>query len=525
MTLKQDIAKIIEDSFEDFHESEKILLNQMCFKKILNNPYYKNQYKNTSIIELEDDAILVLHKYKDQQDTFYESIIDEEYSFYDRDYFFDNQESSQKIKYIYLDGDDYHRLNQFNRIVDQNDDVLNVQSFIKDEIKKDPNYIEHIKNVSYLLGDSSFDSFISHFETRKFFQKDELTNNEYQNYKQRFNKPFLFDKIKNENKYYDKYANEILFIENNVKIKKPYLFTESTLDDVEYVFFEILPVANYSRSYIKDQDDAKIKEYQDIGIKIYNDDLKEKLKEWYEVNGYSEGGLLFHHLFSQHNDISQHLRHNFLGFDYISKNTFSPNDVCRSFLLAMKNGDVIGSLVYQDYMPQNYTSKNKDSLNSHLKSSVTANVKNNYRGMGLSNLLYEKLSKIMMKEKFVYINTYYTDLGNERISKNKERLNQDNKTCFFLDTDLKNSTFLKEYSTRFASQLSMNDESDFISKNIDKIKSIYYRDKKKFLLLKELKDEGKIDFMGIFDEIEKINDQTKNSLDKLKTNPSKKLKR
>lgn len=517
MTLKEDIHNIIEENFEDLNKQEKQLLLLMSFRKILNNPYYKKQYKNTSVIELNEGSILALHRYKDAEDIFFDSENDEEYEYeYDDHHFYsDDIQNNKNIKSIYLNNEDHVKISIFYQKINQCDHIDDFKCFIAQEINNDLNYIDNIRSLSYLLRGSSFESFILKFKTNKFRKTIDINNEEYNEYRKKLNPDFL-NKLKNESEYLKSHADDLFFITSEIKLKKPYLFENTNINDIQYVFFEINPFVNTENSYIKDQSAQKIEEYKKSDLIIYNDQLKEKLKEWYKINSYSERDLLFHHLYEQQNEISQNISKEFLGFNYISNHTFSPNNCSRSFLLAIKNNEVIGSLVYQDHDYQNYTSeKNSINTQSHLKSAVTANVKKNYRGLGLSALLYDKLSEIMMKEKFIYINTYYTDLGYSRLLKMKSQLNKEKETCFFLDTDLQYDSLSKEAAGRFVGHLMKIKNENFIPDHIVQLKNIYNNNIKKLSILAQQKENGDINFNTLINETEKINDEVKISIEKL----------
>lgn len=513
MTLKEEIFEIIENDFKDLNMEEKILLSQMSLMKILKKPYYKNQYRNLSLVKSINGDSFSLYDNNKDENIFINIDFKDEYSYGIN---FRNIENDEKIKYIYLSNEEFEKTFLFYKKVKQCDNITDFKSFITQETNKDPNYIDNLRPLSYILGGYFFEKFIFKFKKNTFDlgRNINVSNEDYNDYKTKLNEKFLI-KLKNENDYFINHKSSIGFIENKLRVKIPHIFEQPNIDDIEYVFFEITAKANNEGSYIKNQSQSKQEEYHKLGITIYNDKLKEKLKEWYKLNSYSEKDLLFRHLYEQENEISKNLSKEFFGFNYISKNTFSPNDCTRSFLLAMKNNEIIGSLVYQDYdLDLNLKEKNPN-LEYPFKCAVTANVKNNYRGLGLSKLMYNKLSKIMIKENFIYINTYYTDLGFNRLLKIKEQLNKENETCFFLDTDLQNNSLMKTNATKFLSLLIGLKNTKFIRENINNLKNLYNNNCLEVSKLISQKEDSKIDIITLIDKIDEVHEKAKIDIQKL----------
>lgn len=473
--LKKEIYDLTKDEYQDLPREEFELLNQILFRHLLSSDYYKNQYEYSYIIQNQkNDAILYHYDEKTTSHSLYDSIVDEKYYNEEGHYLF----NLKNIQNIYMSKD--HKDFLFEII----NDLLTSSNFhhfipkIEKRINKEPNFQRKLISLQENLFNLETAAIIE--KTIKFCrlkkEKDPIINDLIYETSSFFDdkKEFIFSHlnklktlIQSDTDFLNSHSDKVDFVLNKIKETKPYLFNKTDLNDVSFHFFELEPEDNGKPRVIIDEN--KISLLNDINIvdmskKIVENNEKEKLKNPH----FDEGRLLFNNIYKQNDEISTNLSYSQMGFSFIDRNTFASENKRRSFLLAVKNNEVIGSIIYENL---------EENLDSPLKRFYSSNVKKNYRELGLSKMLYDQLSKIMLKEKYILVNTMYTQDGEDRLKKHKQELNKSSEV-FFLDTDINYDLEIKnekisDFNREFLKTINKELNSQEIKDNLIKIKNIY----------------------------------------------------
>ena len=446
--LKEIINNFVDAEFSKSSDNEKSLLKSLTLKKLFSNPYYKDIYYATSVaIKKDKTAAFATNKY-DLDDGDYFSVMHNlhnnqlDYTDFDNieKHLVDKNVYSRLETFIYIaehyattpkifaekmieahkgDSEFFSTLNSFSHIFPDYDYLFFNDNVSKIIYNNDINYIKSdlCKNEIYI---SSYNDNVSdHDEITKWNTNNEKRKNAIIAYKSSF---------EDINNYYDQYKKEITIIENHIRKQKPYLFKNTSEQEIVFSYFET--------EGNKDEDgfsdfilqgnftiDPLILEKNNVVISDVYSVLPKKEK-------YGEQSLreaVVKHLLKKDDDITDLLPSRFYGLDFLNDSAIKGSTYSTSYLIAKANDDIVGFISFNSISSDNY---------STIKNIGYVCVKENFRSTGLSEKLYDKLASICVDNGNILMNSLYTDQGRDKLPRLKERIREKHPDLLLLDIDI-----------------------------------------------------------------------------------------
>ena len=441
--LKEMINSFVDSEFNESSLVEQSLLKILSLKKIFSNPYYKNMYYGTSVgIKKNRTTVFITNEYDLDSGDFsalMHNTVDPypDYSKFDsvKKYLVNSDVKSRIDNFIFVSK------NYSSSIDEYTDKLIEVQKGDKDFLStlnsfkylipeyKDLFFNEHIKKLLQEKGLSDITSELCKNETYITSYQDsfnpEIVSERWNNQKQDREASIatLESHFEDINVYYRKYGKQLAIIDNYLIQEKPYLFKNPSEQQIDFYYYQARYDAEGAGIIL--QKDFCFSEdmltHNDISISdIYSvKPDKNKYETFKEV--------FFEHLTKKDDDISDFLPSRFYGLDFLNDNALHPSSKSQSCIIAKANNDIVGLV--------SFDSTDSEGI-SVLKNIGYICIKDNFRGTGLVEKIYDKLASLFVDNNNILVNSHYTDQGRDKLPKVKDRIRSKYPDFLMLDTDL-----------------------------------------------------------------------------------------
>lgn len=441
--LKEMINSFVDSQFSESSPAEKSLLKILSLKKVFSNPYYKNMYYGTSVgIKKNRTTVFITNEYNLDSGDFpalMHNTVDSypDHSKFDsiKKYLVNSDIKSRIDNFIFISKNYSSNIEQYtDKLIEaQKGDgeflsTLNSFKYIIPEYKS-LFFNEHIKLALNKKGVSDITSKLCKNETYISYSfssfNPEVADRIWSNKKQ--DRELSIAKLESHfediNVYYKKYEKKLAIIDDYLIQQKPYLFKNSSEQQIDFSYYQ----ARYDAdgAGITLQKDFCFSEdmltHNDISISdIYSvKPDKNKYETFKEV--------FFEHLTKKDDDISDFLPSRFYGLDFLNDNALHPSSKSQSCIIAKANNDIVGLV--------SFDSTDSEGI-SVLKNIGYICIKDNFRGTGLVEKIYDKLASLFVDNNNIFVNSHYTDQGRDKLPKVKDRIRSKYPDFLMLDTDL-----------------------------------------------------------------------------------------
>lgn len=441
--LKEMINSFVDSQFSESSPAEKSLLKILSLKKVFSNPYYKNMYYGTSVgIKKNRTTVFITNEYDLDSGDFpalMHNTVDSypDHSKFDsiKKYLVNSDIKSRIDNFIFISKNYSSNIDQYtDKLIEaQKGDgeflsTLNSFKYIIPEYKS-LFFNEHIKLALHKKGVSDITSKLCKNETYISYSfssfNPEVADRIWSNKKQ--DRELSIAKLESHfediNVYYKKYEKKLAIIDNYLMNEKPYIFETSSEQQIDFSYYQ----ARYDAdgAGITLQKDFCFSEdmltHNDISISdIYSvKPDKNKYETFKEV--------FFEHLTKKDDDISDFLPSRFYGLDFLNDNALHPSSKSQSCIIAKANNDIVGLV--------SFDSTDSEGI-SVLKNIGYICIKDNFRGTGLVEKIYDKLASLFVDNNNILVNSHYTDQGRDKLPKVKDRIRSKYPDFLMLDTDL-----------------------------------------------------------------------------------------
>lgn len=441
--LKEMINSFVDSQFSESSPAEKSLLKILSLKKVFSNPYYKNMYYGTSVgIKKNRTTVFITNEYDLDSGDFpalMHNTVDSypDHSKFDsiKKYLVNSDIKSRIDNFIFISKNYSSNIDQYtDKLIEaQKGDgeflsTLNSFKYIIPEYKS-LFFNEHIKLALHKKGVSDITSKLCKNETYISYSfssfNPEVADRIWSNKKQ--DRELSIAKLESHfediNVYYKKYEKKLAIIDDYLMNEKPYLFETSSEQQIDFSYYQ----ARYDAdgAGITLQKDFCFSEdmltHNDISISdIYSvKPDKNKYETFKEV--------FFEHLTKKDDDISDFLPSRFYGLDFLNDNALHPSSKSQSCIIAKANNDIVGLV--------SFDSTDSEGI-SVLKNIGYICIKDNFRGTGLVEKIYDKLASLFVDNNNILVNSHYTDQGRDKLPKVKDRIRIKYPDFLMLDTDI-----------------------------------------------------------------------------------------
>lgn len=441
--LKEMINSFVDSQFSESSPAEKSLLKILSLKKVFSNPYYKNMYYGTSVgIKKNRTTVFITNEYDLDSGDFpalMHNTVDSypDHSKFDsiKKYLVNSDIKSRIDNFIFISKNYSSNIDQYtDKLIEaQKGDgeflsTLNSFKYIIPEYKS-LFFNEHIKLALNKKGVSDITSKLCKNETYISYSfssfNPEVADRIWSNKKQ--DRELSIAKLESHfediNVYYKKYEKKLAIIDDYLIQQKPYLFKNSSEQQIDFSYYQ----ARYDAdgAGITLQKDFCFSEdmltHNDISISdIYSvKPDKNKYETFKEV--------FFEHLTKKDDDISDFLPSRFYGLDFLNDNALHPSSKSQSCIIAKANNDIVGLV--------SFDSTDSEGI-SVLKNIGYICIKDNFRGTGLVEKIYDKLASLFVDNNNILVNSHYTDQGRDKLPKVKDRIRSKYPDFLMLDTDI-----------------------------------------------------------------------------------------
>lgn len=444
--LKEMINSFVDSEFSESSLAEQSLLKILSLKKVFSNPYYKNIYYGTSVgIKKNRTTVFITNEYDLDSGDFsalMHNTVDTypDYSRFDsvKKYLINSDVKSRIDNFIFISKNYSSTIDEFtDKLIEaQKGDkeflsTLNSFKYIIPEYNG-LFFNEHIKQVLQGKGLSDITSELCKNETYISSSLEsfnpEIVSERWSKQKQdRDTSVAILDSsFEDINVYYKRYGKQLTIINNYLMQEKPYLFETSSEQQIDFYYYQARHDAEGAGITL--QKDFCFSEdmlaYNDISISdIYSvKPDKEKYETFKEV--------FFKHLTKKDDDISDFLPSRFYGLDFLNDNALYPSSKSQSCIIVKANNDIVGLVSF------NSTDTDGSSV---LKNIGYVCIKDNFRGTGLVEKIYDKLASLFVDNDNIFINSHYTDQGRDKLPKIKDRIRSKYPDFLMLDTDMVSS--------------------------------------------------------------------------------------
>lgn len=441
--LKEMINSFVDLQFSESSPAEQSLLKILSLKKVFSNPYYKNMYYGTSVgIKKNRTTVFITNEYDLDSGDFpalMHNTVDSypDHSKFDsiKKYLVNSDIKSRIDNFIFISKNYSSNIDQYtDKLIEaQKGDgeflsTLNSFKYIIPEYKS-LFFNEHIKLALHKKGVSDITSKLCKNETYISYPfssfNPEVADRIWSNKKQ--DRELSIAKLESHfediNVYYKRYEKKLAIIDDYLIQQKPYLFKNSSEQQIDFSYYQ----ARYDAdgAGITLQKDFCFSEdmltHNDISISdIYSvKPDKNKYETFKEV--------FFEHLTKKDDDISDFLPSRFYGLDFLNDNALHPSSKSQSCIIAKANNDIVGLVSF-------------DSTDSEgasvLKNIGYVCIKDNFRGTGLVEKIYDKIASLFVDNNNILVNSHYTDQGRDKLPKVKDRIRIKYPDFLMLDTDI-----------------------------------------------------------------------------------------
>lgn len=444
--LKEMINSFVDLQFSESSPAEQSLLKILSLKKVFSNPYYKNMYYGTSVgIKKNRTTVFITNEYDLDSGDFsalMHTTVDPypDYSKFDsiKKYLINSDVKSRIDNFIFISKNYSSTINKYtDKLIEaQKGDreflsTLNSFKYIIPEYNE-LFFNEHIKQALQEKGLSDITSELckneilisSYFDSFNPETVSERWNNQKQD--REVSISTLSSIFQDINVYYKRYEKQLAIIDDYLIQKKTYLFETSSEQQIDFSYYQ----ARYDAegAGITLQKDFCFSEdmlaHNNISISdIYSVKPDKKKYETFKE-------VFFKHLTKKDDDISEFLPSRFYGLDFLNDNALHPSSKSQSCIIVKANNDIVGLVSF------NSTDTDGSSV---LKNIGYVCIKDNFRGTGLVEKIYDKLASLFVDNDNIFINSHYTDQGRDKLPKIKDRIRSKYPDFLMLDTDMVSS--------------------------------------------------------------------------------------
>lgn len=441
--LKEMINSFVDLQFSESSPAEQSLLKILSLKKVFSNPYYKNMYYGTSVgIKKNRTTVFITNEYDLDSGDFpalMHNTVDSypDHSKFDsiKKYLVNSDIKSRIDNFIFISKNYSSNIDQYtDKLIEvQKGDgeflsTLNSFKYIIPEYKS-LFFNEHIKLALHKKGVSDITSKLCKNETYISYSfssfNPEVADRIWSNKKQ--DRELSIAKLESHfediNVYYKKYEKKLAIIDDYLIQQKPYLFKNSSEQQIDFSYYQARYDADgagitLQKNFCFSED---MLTHNDISISdIYSvKPDKNKYETFKEV--------FFEHLTKKDDDISEFLPSRFYGLDFLNDNALHPSSKSQSCIIAKANNDIVGLV--------SFDSTDSEGI-SVLKNIGYICIKDNFRGTGLVEKIYDKLASLFVDNNNILVNSHYTDQGRDKLPKVKDRIRSKYPDFLMLDTDL-----------------------------------------------------------------------------------------
>lgn len=445
VNLKDAINQFIEQKFINLSDADKILLSNISLKKVFSLPYYKNTYYISSIaIKDNHHSSFLLNEYATGSRIIDRALFDVNNNTPDRNDLF-------SINKYLVDKNVFSRINTFIEInKSSHNDIYNYVDKIIEAQKGDNEFLNTLYSFQYLI--PKYDKLFFNNDVKKLLEFNEvkdinstLCKNTFSTFNE--DNTSYWDNIKEQwkckekerqaslhktieitddiNTYYDKYNNEVQQVLNYIKMQKEHLFKATNEQDIKFSYYET------TGNYKNDVYEFKIQDKLNISEEILNSN-NITVSDLYQIKNDHNSPKSFkksilEYLMKKDDDLSPHIKSQFYGLDFLNPESMLDGPYAKSYILAKVNNDVVGFISFK--------STDSEGL-STIKTIEYVCVKENFRGTGLSEKLYDKLASILDVNGNILTNSHYTEQGRVKLPRLKQRTREKYPNFLMIDTDL-----------------------------------------------------------------------------------------
>lgn len=444
-TLKNMINNFIEQTFIDLSFTDKTLLINLSLKSIFSLPYYKNTYYISSIaIKNNHESSFLLNEYDAGSRIIDRALFDIKDDVPDRNELFNIN------KYL-VDKSVFSRINTFIEInKSSSNDIYNYVDKIIEAQKGDNEFLNTLYSFQYLI--PKYDTLFFNNDVKKLLEFNgvkDINSTLCKNTFSTFNddNTYYWDKIKEQwkdqeterqealhktlkitndiNVYYDKYKNEIQQVIDYLKMQKEHLFKNTNEQNIQFSYYEV------KGSYDNDIYEFKLQHKINISQNILSNNGI-TISDIYSIKHNADSHLSFketimNNLMKKDDDLSPNIKSHFYGLDFLNPESMLDGPYAKSYILAKVNNDIVGFISFK--------STDSEGL-STFKTIEYVCVKENFRGTGLSEKLYDKLASILDANGNILTNSHYTEQGRVKLPRLKQRIREKHPNFLMIDTDL-----------------------------------------------------------------------------------------
>lgn len=445
VNLKDAINQFIEQKFINLSDADKILLSNISLKKVFSLPYYKNTYYISSIaIKDNHHSSFLLNEYATGSRIIDRALFDVNNNTPDRNYLF-------SINKYLIDKNVFSRINTFIEInKSSHNDIYNYVDKIIEAQKGDNEFLNTLYSFQYLI--PKYDTLFFNNDVKKLLEfngvKDinsTLCKNTFSTFNE--DNTYYWDNIKEQwkgkekerqtslhktieitddiNTYYDKYNNEVQQVLNYLKMQREHLFKATNEQDIKFSYYET------TGNYKNDVYEFKLQDKLNISEEILNNN-NITVSDLYQIKNDHNSPKSFkksilEYLMKKDDDLSPHIKSQFYGLDFLNPESMLDGPYAKSYILAKVNNDVVGFISFK--------STDSEEL-STFKTIEYVCIKENFRGTGLSEKLYDKLASILNANGNILTNSHYTEQGRVKLPRLKQRIREKHPNFLMIDTDL-----------------------------------------------------------------------------------------
>lgn len=444
-TLKNTINDFIEKNFRDLSFTDKTLLSNLSLKSVFSLPYYKNTYYISSIaIKNNSESSFLLNEYDIGSRIIDRALFDIKEDVPDRNELFNIN------KYL-VDKSVFSRINTFMEINKSSfNDIYNYVDKIIEAQKGDNEFLNTLYSFQYLI--PKYDTLFFNNDVKKLLEFNgvkDINSTLCKNTFSTFNddNTYYWDNIKEQwkdketerqaalhkmlamtndiNVYYDKHKNEVQQVIEYLKMQKKHLFKNTNEQNIQFSYYEVK--GNYENDTYEFKLQDKLNIRQDI---LSNNDIT--ISDIYSIKHNHDSHLTFketimNDLMKKDDDLSPYIKSHFYGLDFLNPESMLDGPYAKSYILAKVNNDIVGFISFK--------STDSEGL-STFKTIEYVCVKENFRGTGLSEKLYDKLSSILEVNGNILTNSHYTEQGRVKLPRLKQRIREKHPNFLMIDTDL-----------------------------------------------------------------------------------------
>lgn len=446
-SLKSMITDIVTTEFRNMDKKEQTILSSLAFLKVATGSYYKEQYYTTSLAILKNKYGAIHSNESNDVNNGKANFRRCLYNLHD-EYDYPNFDRVNSVQHYFVKPEIIDKLNDFHDIVKNSYSVDEYVDNLIEVQKRNKDFLPLVKSFGFLFekyeDDILNNEICIKFKDRNFAESisSTLCNNYISLYHPSLSGKIIDDnelnekwlsskqektkiikrgisKLKNIENMFSLYKDQLSFIEDNIYENKPFLKEQPDINKVEFFYFEL-----------------KSGEYRNPDIET-NNDIKEDVLNKHNIRmtnlkSYEDAENFF---LNKENDLSNYFEPKYYGLDYVNEQALQVGDKNRSYIVAKYDNETVG------YFSFSSSANNNEST---IKKINNICVKNNFRGMGLAKILYDKVAKVFIDSNKILYNSMYSEQGKYKLPDLKTKIREQNPEFLMFDTDIGNVSEGKE---------------------------------------------------------------------------------